>query len=171
MKEAQIRKMLRRENASPWVCMYFYKMVIQAVLLFGNKSWNLTLALLTRLEGFHIQCAYRMAWTYMWKHGLTNSWVYPTLSDVLKECVLQTIDKYIRHWQQSITSWVMDHPLFAACWEGERIRGSPCRQWWWEQEMELDLVLFTVAVTSNDKTTLGSSSSVGDGGDFSGWGG
>ena len=116
-------------------------------------------------------CIYRMARTHTWKRGLANSWVYPALSDVLTECELQTIEEYIRHWCQSIAAWVVDHPLFEVCWEGERMRGSPCRQWWWEQEMELDLAPPTVAVVSNDKTTLGSSSSVGDGGDFSGWGG
>ncbi len=51
---AQIGKVLRSENASPRVCRYFYKAVVQAVLLFGSGSWNLTPALLTWLEGFHI---------------------------------------------------------------------------------------------------------------------
>ncbi len=51
---AQNRKVLRSKNASPRVCGYFYKAVVQAVMLFGSESWNLTPALLTRLEGFRI---------------------------------------------------------------------------------------------------------------------
>ncbi len=39
----------------------FYKAVVQSVLLYGSKTWNLTKTVLARLEGFHIRAAYRMA--------------------------------------------------------------------------------------------------------------
>jgi hypothetical protein len=49
------------ENATPRVAAKFYKAVVQAVLLYGSKMWNLTKAVLARLEGFHVQAVYCMA--------------------------------------------------------------------------------------------------------------
>ncbi len=126
---AQIGKVLRSENASPQVCGYFYKAVVQVVLLFGSENWNLTPALLTWVEGFHIQCGYWMAQTHTRKRIPTNSWVHPAPSDVLTEYGLQIIEECARRWRQLIAVRVVDHLLFAACREGERMRGSPCRQW------------------------------------------
>jgi hypothetical protein len=48
---------LRSENATPRVAAKFYKAVVQAVLLYSSKTWNLTKAELARLERFHVQVA------------------------------------------------------------------------------------------------------------------
>ena len=35
--------------------------------------------------------------------------------------------------------WIVDRPLFKACEEGTRKRGTSARrQWWWEQPMGLE---------------------------------
>ena len=39
---------------SPKVCGMFYKVTIQAVLLYGSELWNLTKVMMSSLEGFHI---------------------------------------------------------------------------------------------------------------------
>ena len=49
---AQVGQVLRGENATPQVAAKFYKVVIQAILLYGSKTWNLTASALPRLEGF-----------------------------------------------------------------------------------------------------------------------
>ncbi len=54
--------MLRGENVMPQVAARFYKAVVQAVLLYGSKTWNLSASALARLEGFHICMAYRLVW-------------------------------------------------------------------------------------------------------------
>jgi hypothetical protein len=54
---ACVGQMLRSKNATPQVAAKFYKAVVQAVLLYGSKTWNLTKAVLARLEGFHVQAA------------------------------------------------------------------------------------------------------------------
>jgi hypothetical protein len=51
---AHVGQVLRSENTTPWVAAKFYKAVVQAVLLYGSKTWNLTKAVLARLEGFHV---------------------------------------------------------------------------------------------------------------------
>ncbi len=87
---------MRNKNASLQVYGYFYKAVVQAVLLFGSESRNLTSTLLMGLEGFHIQCGYQMVQMHMWKHDPTITWVYPASSDILTECGLQNIKEYVR---------------------------------------------------------------------------
>jgi hypothetical protein len=57
---AQVGQVLHGENVTPWVATTFYKVVVQAILLYGSKTWNLTASALARLEGFHIHVAYKM---------------------------------------------------------------------------------------------------------------
>ncbi len=61
---AQVGQELRGENVMPWVAAKFYKAVVQAILLYGSKTWNPTAPALARLEGFHIRVVYKMAWEH-----------------------------------------------------------------------------------------------------------
>ena len=72
----------------------FYKATVQAVLLFGSETWNVSTAMLARLEGFHIRAAYRMARN---NKPLRNArgWEYPVLEDVLKEVGLYKMEHCI----------------------------------------------------------------------------
>jgi hypothetical protein len=76
---------LRSENITPRVAAKFYKAVVQAVLLHGSKTWNLTKAVLAQLEGFHVQAAYHMAQVHRPRRVAGNQWEYPKTSDVLEE--------------------------------------------------------------------------------------
>jgi hypothetical protein len=57
---APVGQVLRGENVTLRVAATFYKAVVQAILLYGSKTWNLTASALARLEGFHIHVAYKM---------------------------------------------------------------------------------------------------------------
>jgi hypothetical protein len=57
----RVRQVLRAENVPPLVAAKFYKAVVQAVLLYGSKTWVLSTAALVSLDGFHIRAAYGMA--------------------------------------------------------------------------------------------------------------
>ena len=54
---ARISCVLQAENASPCVCSLFYKATVQAGLLFGSESWNISLSAIKCLEGFHLRAA------------------------------------------------------------------------------------------------------------------
>ncbi len=82
----------------------FCKAIVQAVLLYGSKTWCLTPALLARLDGFHICAAYRMAQEHRLKRNLDGSWTYPASSDVLEECGLCPMEEYVL--QRRI--WIME---------------------------------------------------------------
>ena len=59
---AWVGQVLRSEKVTPRMAAKFYKKaVVQAVLLYDSKLWNLTKAVLAWLEGFHVQAAYHMA--------------------------------------------------------------------------------------------------------------
>jgi hypothetical protein len=83
------------DNTLPKVSAKFYKAVVQSVLLYDSKTWNLTTTALAWLVGFHIHAAYRMAEKHKPKKGTNHGWVYPWSSNVLQECGMATILHYI----------------------------------------------------------------------------
>ena len=136
---ARVGRVLRGENASPRVVGFFYKAVVQSILLYGSESWVLGPQLLARLEGFHIRAAWRMAKVHKPRRGLNGVWIYPQTADVLEEVGLESIEEYIRRRRQTIVAYVVDRPIFQTCMRGERMSGSPPHHgFWWEQEMDLD---------------------------------
>ena len=136
---ACISQVLRRENAAPRVAAKFYKAVVLSVLLYGSKTWNLTETVLAWLEGFHIRAAYRMARKHKPRTGLFGNWIDPSTKDVLEECGLHSVKEYINTCRAMIAMYVVNHPILWECHEGEWRRGSMPRQWWWEQELSLDV--------------------------------
>ena len=51
----RVSRVLRWENALPRVCGMFYRSTVQAVLLFGSKTWELSPSAMKYLEGFHLK--------------------------------------------------------------------------------------------------------------------
>jgi hypothetical protein len=136
---AGVGQVLRSENATPRVAAKFYKAVVQAVFLYSNGTWNLTKAVLARLEGFHVRAAYHMAQVHRPKRVAGNQWEYPKTSDVLEECGMTTMQHYIQKHRATIAIYIADRPILEACQQGGRKRSSHPRQWWWEQAMCLDI--------------------------------
>ncbi len=129
---ACVGQVMRRENAAPRAAAKFYKAVVQAVLLYGSKTWNLTTAVLVQLEGFHVRAAYHMEqvhkpWRVAW-----NRWVYPRTSDVLEECGMEMIQHYIEKCWLTIAIYIANCFILETCRQGEHKRGSQPRRWWWE---------------------------------------
>ena len=58
----------------------FYKATVQAVLLFGSETWNVTPVLLRSLEGFHVWAACCMT-GMMPNKNLSRDWEYPEEHD------------------------------------------------------------------------------------------
>ncbi len=125
---ARVGQVLQADNTPPKVSAKFYKAVVQSVLLYGSKTWNLTQTAMARLEGFHIR-AYLMAKEHKPRKGPNNMWVYPAKEDMLKECGIYTISHYIAVKRETIFCYVVDRPIHDLCTAGERRRGSASRQW------------------------------------------
>ena len=57
----EMEKILGREGEDRRTVGRFYVAVVEAVLMFGSKTWVLTLRLEKALEGFHHRAARQMA--------------------------------------------------------------------------------------------------------------
>ncbi len=121
---ARVGQVLQADITPPKVSAKFYKVVVQSVLLYGSKTWNLTKTTLAWLEGFHIRAAYRMATKHKPRRGLNQVWVYPATDNVLKECEMHSILHYIRVRRETIFWYVVDRPIHTTFMEGEWRRGS-----------------------------------------------
>jgi hypothetical protein len=141
---ARVGQVLPKENTAPRIAAKFYKAVVQAVLLYGSKTWNLTTSALERLKGFHVCGAYKMARTHCPKRGANGVWFYPKTADVLEECGMNTITTYIQSHRQTIAMYVVTRPIFKACLEGKqwqgsmRVNGGGSHQCAWTLSMQLD---------------------------------
>ncbi len=81
----------------------------------GSETWNLTKAVLARLEGFHVRDAYRMAQVHRPKRVAGNRWEYPKTSDVLEECDMATIQHYIQKHRATTAIYIADWLILEAC--------------------------------------------------------
>ncbi len=68
----------------------FYKVIVQAVLLYGSERWSLSPSSMKRLAGFHILAAWQMSGKQP-EQNKDGSWTYPRLEDVLKAVGLKSI--------------------------------------------------------------------------------
>jgi hypothetical protein len=60
-KWAQLSNLLVQEGATPRVSGYFYKAVVQSVLLCGSETWVWRKSMLLTLRGFHHKVARRIS--------------------------------------------------------------------------------------------------------------
>ena len=131
----RMSRVLRADNASPWVNGMLYKATVQAIVLYRSKLWCLTPATLPSLKGFHVKVARRM--TGILPKMVSGAWKYPRTEDVPKAAGLHTIAHYIQVLHNSTVKWLVDLPIFRIYGEAERRCGSPPRLYWWEQHMDL----------------------------------
>jgi hypothetical protein len=69
---ARVGKVLRGENTSPTVAAKFYLAVVQAVLLYGSKTWVISRQAMARLEGFYIRAGWLMTQRHKLRQGPTE---------------------------------------------------------------------------------------------------
>ena len=67
-----------------------------------------------------------------------DTWVYPKSADVLAAARLRPLEFAITRRRRTVLAAVGERPILAECRRAERQWGSPSRQYWWEQEFELD---------------------------------
>ena len=135
---ARVGKILREENVPPPVGGMFYRGIVMAVLLYGSETWCLPEAELKALEGFHVAAA-RILTGMRPKQGRNGSWKYPASAEVLKKARLHTISAYIGQRRTQIARKVVGRPVMGECKEAGRRRGTPLRQYWWEQDLDVEL--------------------------------
>ena len=107
----RLSRVLRKENSTPRVCGMFYKATVQAVLLFGSETWNITASMVRSLEGFHVRAARRMT-GMMPEQKPSGDWMYPASGEVLEAAGLYTIDNYVKVRRNTILRFVAQRPIY-----------------------------------------------------------
>jgi hypothetical protein len=121
---AQISHVLRAENATARTSGMFYKMTVQAFLLYGSEIWRLSPTSVTRLEGFHIWAAWQKSGLQPEKKP-NGSWPYPHSKDVLGAAGLHTIAHYMDVHQQTFAHFINNQLIWELCAGAVRRRGLP----------------------------------------------
>jgi hypothetical protein len=91
----RIAKILTIDGASPRVMGYFYKAIIQTVLLYGSESWTLTGRMIgSRLHSFHHRVARYITGRHI-KELEDGTYFCPSMKEVLNAAGMETIEVYM----------------------------------------------------------------------------
>jgi hypothetical protein len=128
---ARVSSLLRREKASPKVSGYFYKAIIQSVLLFSSETWVLPEAMVRLLEGFHNTIARRITNRIIRPRQNGMGWIYPAAQASRTEAALRTMKEYLNRKKQYLVQWFLACPN---CEETSNLEvgvGGARRSRWW----------------------------------------
>ena len=114
----------------------FFRVVVESVLLYGSETWSLPPTAMRCLEGFQVEAARRL--TGLRPRKLGDNWVYPKSEEVLATANLRPIEESVRRRRNTIRRTNEGRTSLEECLKAERRRGSPARQYWWEQEFTLN---------------------------------
>ena len=122
--------MLSSEGTDPKVMGYFYKAIVQAVLLYGSESWTLSESMLQRIRSFHSRVARYICRRHIRKLE-DDTWEYPPTAEVLEKSGLFTIDEYIRRRRETVWKFTSGRPIYAACCGAQVRERNHNRIVWW----------------------------------------
>ena len=101
----RLLRILIREEADPKVSGHFYKVVLQALLLFGAETWVLTSRMERALDSFHHRVAQRLTRRYLRRQG-GRSWAYPQLEEAIGEAGFEGIRKSVMRRHNTVVQYI-----------------------------------------------------------------
>jgi hypothetical protein len=134
-KWALISHPLTKTGVSPRYVSYFYKAIVQLVLLYGSESWVLTTPMLNVLNGFQHRIARRISGLMATRED-DKTWHYPPIKRALEIAGLYSISEYISKRHTTLASYVATHPILQICQEQaeEKAPYSQSKMFpWWSQ--------------------------------------
>ena len=130
-KWGRISQMLRGQAASPRARGYFYKAIVQAVLLYGSETWTLSDRMLRLFRSFHHRVARHLTGRHI-RQDDDGVWHCPPTEDVLYQAGLETIDEYIRRRRETVRSFVRPRPLYQLCVRSRALSTNVHKVVWWK---------------------------------------
>ena len=125
----RIASVLRSEGVNSRTMGYFYKAVVQAVLLYGSESWVISNFYQRQLQSFHSRIARYLTGRHI-RCDENGDWHHPPTEDVLEEAGLHSVDHYIQVRRTTVRSkFVIGRPLFNACIQSRAVTRKAV---WWE---------------------------------------
>ena len=120
-------RILGREAAEPQVSSFFFKAVVQAVLLFV-----VTPCTGRELRGFQGQVARRIM-GHLPRRKSERKWTYTLAARAREDAGFQTIEEYIRRRQNMVAQYIATRSLLDLCEGSERAPGERAGMRWWDQ--------------------------------------
>lgn len=110
MTWGRLQKMLEKgKMKNPKVATTIYKVVVQAVLLYGSETWVVTPSILTRLENFHRRCARHIMGQHIRpRDDGTGTWEYPSTREIFERTGLESMESYIAKRRENVKEYC--HP-------------------------------------------------------------
>ena len=109
---------------------YFYKAIVQAVLLYGAETWVVADRMLKLLDSFHHKCARHIAQDPIHQKP-DGTWHTPCSQDVLQQCGLFSMSEYIRRRKETIQPFVHQRPIYASCLQSTPTACNINQKVWW----------------------------------------
>ena len=132
----RISTVIAKESVPAVIAGMFFRVVVEAVLLYGSETWALPPTAMRCLNGFQVEAARRLTGMMPRKRGTT--WVYPKTAEVMKAARLRPIEESVRRRRNTVLRAIEGRRALVECRGAERRRGSPSRQYWWEQDFTLE---------------------------------
>ena len=84
---------------------YFYKAIVQSILLYGAETWVISEPKMRKLRTFHRSCARFITNRFIRPAEDGQSWIYPDSAEVLEEAGLYEIEHYIQKRRDTISEF------------------------------------------------------------------
>jgi hypothetical protein len=126
----QIARILAREGASTKVMGYFYKAIVQAVLLYAAETWVVTERSMKALNSFHHRCARHIAGDHI-RQNPNGEWHLPAMDRVLEVSGLLTVEAYITKRVDKMRTLMEGRPIFDQCLASTPSPNNVNQKVWW----------------------------------------
>jgi hypothetical protein len=108
----RISNILRREGANPKTMGYFYRAVVQSVLLYSCETWHINPHNIMKLETFHNKVARHITHRHIRKLPNTEIWIYPNMEQVLQQAGLLPLQEYIQKRKTTLLRWAQNRDIY-----------------------------------------------------------
>jgi len=127
---SMISRILSRDSANYNIMGYFYKAIVQSVLLYGSETWVPTRRMILMLESFHNQCARSITRRFI-RQNADGTWTYPDTASTLEAASLFPITTYIARRRQSILPYATSRSIYRKCFRSSPLASNAHQQVWW----------------------------------------
>ena len=111
---SRMLRILSKEGASPKVSAFFFKAVIQSVLLFGSDNWAVTPGMGKALGGVQTQVD-RQLTGRLPRRTPDRRWRYTLAETARDEAEFLTMEEYIRWRQNTVAQYIATRSLLDLC--------------------------------------------------------
>ena len=130
-KWGRVGRVLSVQTTDPRVRGYFYKAILQAILLYGSESWIISKHKLSQLRSFHHRVARYITGRHI-KQRPDGTYECPPTSEVLEMAGLYPLETYIERRRQTVWEAVKNRPILERCRTSTALSTTARRTTWWD---------------------------------------